>query len=545
MSRSALLVVTLAPLLAAAQGDTVFMIQIDGARHATVQALYTQGKLPGLKRLARDKNGALLRAVTSFPSSTAPSLPELMVGRYSDRCQPDLLRRVQGFDRESGLIARYEFERKAWDTRDVDLFDLVAKQGRRSFSYFEGEFRSASVNDFNPLTYRVEFATGYANLPTINYDRQVVDEVLRDLRAEKPPPALVFIGLGAADINGHARGPEAPEYAQAMVENDAQLLRLIEALDDLPHPKGGSVYEHSHFFVYGDHGMATTDKHLNLGRWLNQAGVLAADGADLGAMLQASLVKDWTKNVDAVVLGIGSNVAELQVRRRTVDGKRRPWRERPSLAELRGMPLAQGKGTVDLIALLTGHVGIDLVLVPEGPGRVQLFAPGGGEGLVVRQDPVDGPRRFAYQARRLDATGRDPLGYLQDPAAAALVTPAHAAELRFVDDGEWFRATQRLPRPYAPPLIPKAFDAGPTAPDILVTSQNGFGFLPVVRGDHGNLTADSMLSFALVASREVPAAPQLGDGASVRLIDLNAEVRRVLELPADPQADSRGLATTK
>ncbi|MFH1812419.1 MAG: alkaline phosphatase family protein [Pseudomonadota bacterium] len=543
MLRIAAVTVALTPLLLAAQGDTVFMIQIDGARYSVVDTLYRQGKLPGMKRLIRDKKGVLLRAVTSFPSSTAPSLPELMVGRYSDRCQPDLLRRVQGFDRESGQIARYEFERKAWDTRDVDLFDLVAQQGRRSFSYFEGEFRSASVNDFNPLTYRVEFATGYANLPTVNYDRQVIDEVLRDLRAEKPPPGLVFVGLGAADINGHARSPDGPEYAQAIVENDAQLQRLIAALEKIEHPKGNSVYQHSHFFIYGDHGMVSTSQHLNLGRSLNQAGILAADGADLGAMLQASLVKDWYKNVDAVILGIGSNIAELQVRRRTPAGKRRPWRERPSLIELRSFPVATGRGTVDLIALLTGHVGMDLVLIPEAAGRVQVFAPGGGEGLVVRQDPVNGPRRFAYQVRRIDGLGRDPLGYLQDDGARALVTPAKAELLQFHDEADWLTATAQTARPYAPPLIPKAFDVGPTAPDIIVTSKNGFGFLPVVRGDHGNLTSESMVSFLLVASPELESG--VGDGQTVRLIDAHAEVRHLLELPADPLTDSRGLAATK
>ncbi len=32
-------------------------------------------------------------------------------------------------------------------------------------------------------------------------------EAIRDLRAEQPPPALVFVGLNAADIDGHRRGP--------------------------------------------------------------------------------------------------------------------------------------------------------------------------------------------------------------------------------------------------------------------------------------------------------------------------------------------------
>ncbi len=524
-----------------AAGDTVLLLEIDGARHRTVAELYRRGRLPGLRRLARDKGGRFLRTITTFPSATAPSLPELLVGRYSDRCQADLLRRVQGFDRTTGRIDRYEFERKAWDTRDVDLFDLVARSGRRSFSYFEGEFRNASVNDFNPLGYRIEFATGYARLPTINYDRQVMSAVLRDLKNEKPPPALVFIGLGAADIAGHARGPEHPDYAKAIVENDAQLLRLIAVLEATPHPKGGSVYQHSAFFVFGDHGMAPTREHLSIGRSLNQAGIITGDGADLGAMLQASLLKDWYQNVDAVVLGIGSNVAELQVRRRTPRGQRRPWVERPALAELRDMPVSRGRGggSVDLVSYLVGHVGMEMVMVAEGPGRVQVFSPGGGEALVVREGPPEAPRRFAYQVRRTDARGRDPLGYLQEPAARALITPAHAAQLAFHSTRAWFDATAHCAQPLGPPLIPKAFDPHPTAPDILLVARPDFGFLPVVKGDHGSLQIESSVSFLLAAAPGLE--PGLRDGDTVRLIDVHAEVRRYLELPEDPASDSWGL----
>ncbi|MBN2358531.1 MAG: alkaline phosphatase family protein [Deltaproteobacteria bacterium] len=541
--------------LAAAPGDTVIMILVDGVAHSTAADLMRQGKLPALRELLRSKEGRLLRAISTFPSATAPSVPELLVGRYSDRASPRMLRRVQGFDRTTGRIARYEFVRQAWDSPDDDLFDLVARSGRRSFSYFEGEFRSASVNEFNPLGHGIDWATGYASLPMTNFDQRLLDDAIRDLRAERPPPALVFIALNAADIAGHSRGPAHPDVATVLIHNDRQIGKLVGALRKLDHPAGGTVFEHTHFYIFSDHGMAATGFNLTLGRDLQQHGLAVADGSDVGAMLQASLFKDWHNNVDGIVLGIGSNVAEMQVRRRLPDGARRPWHERPTLAELRALPVTQPGGpadkvvgTMDLIAYLQSHVGMDMVMVQERPGRVQLFAPGGGEALVARAGKPEEARRFAYQVWRTDADGGDPLGYLAVPGARALVTPAAATELQFFDERTWWEATNACERPYAPPLIPKAFDSGPTAPDVILVAKNGYGFLPVVKADHGNLSTESSSGFLIAAGPEFepPAAgrgkrPAREDHGPVRLIDVNAEIRRYLGLPEDPLADSRGL----
>jgi len=560
MKRTALLLAAIAALtvarpLAAGPSDTVILVLVDGVAYSTAADLMRQGKLPALRDLIKRKNGRLLRAISSFPSSTAPMVPEVLVGRFSDRASPQLLRRVQGFDRTSGRIDRYEFVRTAWDSPDVDLFDLASRAGRRSFSYFEGAFRSASVNEFNPLGHGIDWATGYANLPMTNFDELLVNQAIRDLQAEQPPPALVFIGLNAADIASHSRGPAHPDVTTMVIQNDRQIGRLVEALRKLPHPAGGTVFDHTQFYIFSDHGMTSTHHNLTLGHDLQQQGLMVADGSDLGQMLQASLFQDWYNNVDGIVLGIGSNVAELQLRRHAPDGARRPWRERPTLAELRAMPVIQPGGpadkmigSMDLIAYLQSHVGIDLVLAQEQPGRVQLFAPGGGEALVAREGKPEEARRFAYQVRRTDASGRDPLGYLAVPAAAALVTPATASELRFVDERAWWAATRNCSRPYAPPLIPKAFDSGPTAPDIILAAKNEYGFIPLVRADHGNLSTESMSGFLLAAGPEfdpLPADPvkvQQEEIGPVLLIDLNAEVRRYLGLPVDPLTDSHGLA---
>lgn len=527
----------LLPVLASAEeGASVFMIMVDGAAYEQVKSLYDRGKLPHLRDVVRSKHGKLLRSITTFPSSTAPSVPELLVGRYVDRCRPDLLRSVQDFDRTTGILARNEFQRSAWNTTDTDLFDLVSQTGRRSFSYFEGAFRWASENEFNALAYRVNYAAAYSGMPGL-YDRQVMDNVLQDLRKEHPPPALLFIGLGAVDIVGHIRGPDHADYAKALLDTDALIGRLLAVLRATEHPKGGSVFDHSHFFVFGDHGMEPTRHHVNLGQELNRIGIRTADGSDLGAMMQASLSKGWHKNYDAVVLGVGSNVADLQFRSRSSGGKPRPWSVRPALGELRAMPVTRGEGTVDLVSFLLGQVGVEHVLLPLAPGRVRIFSAGGGEAeLTAASEP--GARRVAYRVLRTDAGGRDPLGYLNECEAKELVTPPGEDELRYFDDHRWFEVTRGSEFAFAPPLLTRAFPAGPTTPDIVVTARKNFGFMPVVRGDHGGLRRSSSRSFLIAAGPDLLAAPALD---TVRLIDVNLEVRRLLGLPEDPLTDSWGL----
>ena len=64
----------LAQPLSAAPGDTAILILIDGVTYGTAADLMRQGKLPAMRELMRSKNGRLLRAVSSFPSSTLPVL---------------------------------------------------------------------------------------------------------------------------------------------------------------------------------------------------------------------------------------------------------------------------------------------------------------------------------------------------------------------------------------------------------------------------------------------------------------------------------------
>lgn len=496
-----------------------------------------------MAELLREKNGRFFRTVSTFPSATAPSLPELMVGRYADRANQDFLRHVQEFFRSTGKIKRYAFDHRAWDSSDQDLFDLVQSAGKQGWAYAESEFEGAELNRFEPFSYQMEFLTGYTRLPAHNYDRQVIDQVIEDLSSRPTLPDLTFIGLGIVDIMGHSHGPQAEQYSKMIVENDKDIARLVDTLQARPHPSGGTLFDHTDFYIFGDHGMASSDVRMTIGDQLTRLGLKTSDGSDLPALMQASVNPRWYDSYDAIVLAVGSNGADVHVRQRRSRSEIRPWTERPSYAQLRRLPLSNANGTMDLLAFFQGYPGVDHVLVPDGPLSVRVLASGGAEAIILQERPgseASSPRRYAYQVVQTDAEGQDPFRYLRDPAAAALLTPAGSSEPRFHDEQAWMDATAWTNYPFAPALIPKAFVDSDTTPDFTVNLQDGFSCLTMMHGDHGSPTAASTVSFLVAAGPDLTHFPSEGR-STVRLIDLHQEVRRTLALPDDPLSDSRGL----
>lgn len=519
----------------AAPGDTVFLLLVDGSSYQTVSRLYGEGRLPSLARLTEGGRGGVVRTVTSFPSSTAPSLTELFIGDGMDRLAPAAIARIQDFDREDGRIRRYEFRREDWDSSEAEIFDRTASAGLVAWNYYPGLFRGASINWYNGLLYKFDWLLGYSRVAPPHLDQRAFRRMRKHLRRASEPPALVFATLDNADVVGHVYGPQSPEYEAALVVQDALVGRLVDVLQARTHPRGGSWFDHTWFYVFGDHGMAGSGVRVNLADDLQARGIEAADSGEFGRMLAAAVDDAWYGRIEAVVLGIGSNVADVYVRPRGPDGMARPWRERPTLAELRAMPGGPGQPSVDVVGWFLRQPGVSQVLAPDGEGRVRVFDADGGEALVAREGPPEAPRRFAYQPLRRAADGHDPLEYTGS-AAEALLTPDGAADLVFHDASAWFEATVDSRFPFAPALLPKAFRGGPRAPDLVVNASLGYSFLPMVRGDHGNLERDAVTSFLLVSG---PAGCQPAAGRTVRLIDLHAEVLQVLGIPLDPSLDSQ------
>ena len=71
-----------------------------------------------------------------------------------------------------------------------------------------------------------------------------------------PPVEFAYFLIGNLDSVGHAYGPDSPERAAEMSCVDEVLGRLYTL--------AASRFEELHFLVFGDHGMATVVRHLNV-----------------------------------------------------------------------------------------------------------------------------------------------------------------------------------------------------------------------------------------------------------------------------------------
>ena len=129
--------------------------------------------------------------------------------------------------------------------------------------------------------------------------RERVDEVLGWLAL--PPerrPHLVTLYFSSVDGAGHRTGPASPAVAEAVEQVDADLGRLLDGIDALPHGDAVSVV------LVSDHGMAATEAVIDLGAVADLRGVrvvgsgpganLFVAGGDAGARAVRDDINDGT-----------------------------------------------------------------------------------------------------------------------------------------------------------------------------------------------------------------------------------------------------------
>jgi hypothetical protein len=98
-----------------------------------------------------------------------------------------------------------------------------------------------SPDDLPPA--RREPTTGYAS------DVETMGAALEAMRAAEPD--LAVVNLPDVDRTGHARGPDAPEYAEAVAGADAAIGRLVDEL------QARGRWRRTILFVTADHGMSS------------------------------------------------------------------------------------------------------------------------------------------------------------------------------------------------------------------------------------------------------------------------------------------------
>lgn len=506
----------------------LFLILIDGLNYEVFKRLFEEGKLPNLRRyLFSELHGVWGEALTTFPSATAPSLPEMLTGKYC-YWHKKMPRKIHAFDRVKAEIYRYEFLDDAWVNETGDLFDLVKKRRGEVLSSFKGSFKRTTTNYYNDFFYGLDAITNFSSLDVFNYDELVVLEITRILAKNPSGYGMVFLYLGTVDMQGHFHGPEEASYANGVIELDNLLGTFFSKLRQIPWSNGSNLFEDSHFIVCGDHGMMQTGNYLDIARLFHNLQIPSLDLSRVFALIKNKLMSNWASKLDLMVVPGGSSVAELYLRNYNDSGIM-DWRTRPDLKLMQSYPARDfPKFRFDIIAQLAAIQNLDLILVEEVPNVFRVISPTDGIARIYRKGDQTN-YRFLYQVMTPDYLNNplDPLGYSNDRHTKELVfwdptlnTHNFKAEKYddfFIDTAKWLSLTFHAQKPLAVPLIPKSFSTSATRSDIIITSRKGFNFMKISKGDHGDLSRESMMTPLILAGPKINASAELGP---VRLIDL-------------------------
>ncbi len=519
----------------------LFLMLLDGLNYRIFSQLLQQGRLPNLQRyLLNELPGVWGPVLTTFPSATAPALPETLTGKYCHRLIRSP-RKIHAFNRETSEILRYEFVADAWVNEPGDLFDLTHRYRGPVISLFKGNFNKASANIYSEFFYSLDAITDFSSMDIFNYDEFNINELTKRLERNHHGYALAFVYLAVPDLNGHFHGVDEPRYPRSLEETDRLLGDFFQRLQQIIMPSGRSLFHESHFVLFGDHGMTSTGNYLDIQSLLKAVNIPAADLTRAASLIRNKLMSDWSNDIDAVIVPGGSTISELYLRAYH-EFQPAPWNQPPGLRILRHYPARMNpQFQHNLLSLLSAFHGIDLVMAEEQPGIIRLQSSAGSIARIY-QRRAGQEDAWCYQLLHCDefhASG-DPLRYLGQSKTAALLchdpllTPATAHEESFTEHfhplTDWLAASWETEYPLAVPLIPKAFASAPTRSDIILTSAPGFNFVRWSKGDHGDLRRESILSGLLISGPRINPGCKLN---SVRLVDLFPTLCQLLDIPQD------------
>jgi arylsulfatase A-like enzyme len=450
---------------------SVVVLVADGARPDTIARATTPDargavESPALARLAAE--GALHTVTSCFPSVTGPAYAPFLLGRHPG---PIGLPALRWFDRARTACQWPDYTRSyvGWQMGKVDTdldpaaptaFELVPESLAALNVIGRGlpaERRLGRLSLASALRAATTHFRGDVG-GWLAVDREIVDELTRRLRRDRP--RYTFAALTGIDKGSHKETHEGPLAREALgIVDDAVARIRADAEAD-------GRWESMQLWIVSDHGHSAVRAHEDLARVV----------AELG---HRTIAHPWVyaARPEVAVMVSGNAMAHLYL-----DLARR---ERP------GWPALAPRWT-PLVDALLARESVDLVLLPHGPERCEVRAPGRGSAVVTRTAGATAARdRLRYEP--LDG---DPL---------ALGGPFEG------DATEAWEATIDLDHPDA--LVQIALLAGSArAGDVILSASRGWDFrarwepIPHVSA-HGALLREHML-VPLLTNRPVARTPR-------------------------------------
>lgn len=236
---------------ASADQPVVILLSWDGVRHDYLD----RAPLPALDRMQQTGVRAE-RLVPVFPSNTFPNHVSLATGTYPDRhgIVDNVFR-----DRERGM---YDYSPEANWLEAEPIWAAAERQGVRAAVFFW----VGSETDWHGVgaSYRKSPFDGDIG------EGEKVDQILAwlDLPSGERP-SLIMAWWHGADGVGHVKGPEHPDVAVQLQEQDAYLARLLAGVD------ARDRWSETTLLVVSDHGMTEVTERVPIRESIESAGIAA------------------------------------------------------------------------------------------------------------------------------------------------------------------------------------------------------------------------------------------------------------------------------
>ncbi len=514
----------------------LFLILIDGLNFDIFNELMKEDKLPNIKfYLLNNLNGVMGKMLTTFPSATAPSMPELFTGKYCYKLKVSP-KKIHAFNRIKNEMLRYEFLSKAWKNEQNDIMDLVDKFRGPVLSFFKGKFQKVRTHIYNEFLYNIDAITDFTGLDFINYDEKIINDLIKILEKKHRNYQMVFLSLVTADLNGHFHGVNDPRYRASIIQIDNYLGSLFRKLIDIRDEDGVSLFEKSHFIIFGDHGMSEGGKYIDLTSLFKGLNINSADLSRTSALLRNKLLYDWAEDFDILIVPGGSNIAELYVRAyRNLTPS--PWSFFPSIDNLLNY-YNKNNLKINLISSLQAINNIDIIAVQKSPNIIYIFSPYFNFAKVYVKRS-EGELKICYQWIPTILNGKtDPLNYTESLKTKELIcNNLQLNEANYEDEefdnyfhgiDEWLEVSFDSFYPLAPFFLWKAFTDSETKSDIILTAKRGYNFMKWNKGDHGALSRDSIFTAVVIASKRINRDCEL---KYFRNVDLFPIMCRFMDIP--------------
>jgi len=238
--------------------STVILLSLDGVRHDYLAR--DRESLPALTRMARE--GARAEAlVPVFPASTFPNHVSLATGTYADR-HGIVANRFFDPAGPDGGPAEFDYSNDASWIEAEPLWAAAERQGVRAATFFW----VGSETVWHGVAASHRRAPFDASVP----ESAKVDQILAwlDLPSGQRP-RLILSWWHGADGAGHRFGPDADETRRQLAGQDAELARLLAALD------ARGAWASTTLVVVSDHGMVALNERLDAQAPLRELGIQA------------------------------------------------------------------------------------------------------------------------------------------------------------------------------------------------------------------------------------------------------------------------------